>query len=47
VSGRLAERLDLQMDRVPDLGAQIMVASNLVGTPEAADAAIRAELAGI
>jgi MoxR-like ATPase len=47
VSGRLGERLQLQMDRIPDLGAQIMVASNLVGSPEAADAAIRTELAGI
>jgi hypothetical protein len=44
VGGRAGERLANQLDRIPQIGAQIMLASNLVVNREAAEAAIRMEL---
>jgi MoxR-like ATPase len=47
VGGRAGERLQSQMDRIPQIGAQIMLASNLVVNREAAEAAIKMELAAL
>jgi MoxR-like ATPase len=47
VGGRAGERLQSQMDRIPAIGAQIMLASNLVVNREAAEAAIKMELAAL
>jgi hypothetical protein len=47
VGGRAGERLVNQMDRIPQIGAQIMLASNLVVNREAAETAIKMELAAL